>query len=235
MNLIYRRPGRRARRPARWITLLILCLGLVWAPAVYAGLVISVPTNIPVTPGAAPYSFDVTLTVTGTYNISAFQFTLDLPGASGVTFVAVEITSPGYIFPDSSGIGSSVENAGLTITAGDLELNPPGYVTLSDTTVSLGRVEFQVDPAAPGGTVPVTFDTSPIQTLVLDDAGTPLDCSTRSGSIVVAAAAVPEPSTLWMGVVGAIGAMIAWARRPDSRFSGGGRHPADRPRCRRAQ
>jgi hypothetical protein len=55
----------------------------------------------------------------------------------------------------------------------------------------------------------VTFDTSALQTLILDDAGNSLDYSARSGSILVPAAAVPEPSTLLVVTVGAIGALIA--------------------------
>ncbi len=211
MTLINRRPGRQARRPRRYIAPLVLCVGLVWAMPAQAGLVISLPNNFPATPGSSNDFFDVSLTVTGTYNISAFQFTLDLPSGSGVIFTAADITSPNYIFPDSFGIGSTIDNGGLTIVAGDLELNPPGYVTLTDTTVSLGRVEFQVDSTAQGGTVPVTFDTAPLQTQLLDDVGSPLDYSATSGSILITATAVPEPSTLLMGAVGAIAAMIAFA------------------------
>ena len=77
-------------------------------------------------------------------------------------------------------------------------------MTLSDTTASLGRVYFQVDSAASSGTVPVTFDTTPTQTLVLDDTGGSLGYSTRSGSIAVTAVAVPEPSTLILAIGGGL-------------------------------
>ncbi len=44
---------------------------------------------------------------------------------------------------------------------------------------------------------------------MLDEAGSPLDYAARSGSIQVTAASVPEPSTLSMGLVGAIAVVIA--------------------------
>ncbi len=165
MTLINRRRGPRTQHPDRCLVALCLSLGLACAVPAQAGLVISVPNDITATAGSSQDFFDVSLIVTGTYKISAFQFTLNLPSGSGVTFIAADITSPNYIFPDSSGIGWTIDNAGSTIFAGDLEFNPPGCVTLSDTTVSLGHVAFQVDLAATGGTVPVTFDTSPNQTL----------------------------------------------------------------------
>src|SRR5262249_16090311 len=119
--------------------------------------------------------FDVSLAVTGAAKISAFQFTLDLPSTSGITFTKADTASPNYIFPTSSGIGWTLGSNSLAITSGDLDVTSPGYITLTDTTVSLGRVYFQVACAATGGTVPVMFDTSPMQTLVLEDMGNSLD------------------------------------------------------------
>jgi hypothetical protein len=212
--------GRLRHSADRRIVALVFCLGMVWAPPAQAGLVISVPNNVPATAGSLSNFFDVSLTVTGTYKISAFQFTLDLPNGSGVTFTAADNSSPNYLFPDSSGLGATIDNGGLTIIAGDLELNPPGYVTLSDTTVSLGRVDFQVDLTAQTGTVPVSFDTSPNQTLVLDDLGSPWDYSTTSGSILVSASSVPEPSAFLLMGAGALlvlGYARYFRRRPSSR------------------
>ena len=45
-----------------------------------------------------------------------------------------------------------------------------------------------------GSNVPVSLDTSPNQTLLLDDLVSPCDYSTTSGSILVTASFVPEPS-----------------------------------------
>lgn len=204
MPLIDRRPVLRAPRAGRLLATLLLVAGLGWATPVHAGLVFSVPTGLPATAGTTNGFFDIVLDVTGAANVSAFQFSLALPSTSGITFISADTTSPNYIFPGSSGIGWTLENSSLTITAGDLFLSLPGYVPLSDTTVSLGRVYFQVDSAAPGGTVPLMFDTTPTQTLVLDDTGGSLDYSAQSGSIVVTATAVPEPSTLSLAIAGAV-------------------------------
>lgn len=201
---IDRRLIQRVRCPGRFLVALLLAAGLGGVAPVHADLVLSIPTNIPADAGTTDNFLDVSLTVTGTAQIGAFQFTLDLPSSSGVTFISADTTSPNYIFPTSSGIGWTLGPDSLTISAGDLELDPPGYVTLTDTTVSLGRIDFQVATTAPGGLAPVTFDTSATQTLVLDGSGNPLSYSAPSGSIEVTAAAVPEPSTLGLVIMGAV-------------------------------
>ena len=204
MIRIHRRSIRQARGPGRLLVALLLAIGLAGTTRVQAGLVLSTPSNIPATAGTSNDFFDVSLTVTGAANISAFQFTLDLPSTSGITFTSADITSPNYIFPSSSGIGWTLGSNSLSITAGDLDLTAPGYVTLSDTAVTLGRVYFQVAPTASGSTVPVTFDTSAMQTLVLDDLGNSLGYSPSSGSIVVTAGAVPEPPASALSTFGAL-------------------------------
>ena len=211
MTRMDRRLCRRTYRRNRRLVALGLALGLVWATPARAGIVISAPNDIPATAGTSMASFDVSLTVTGTERIGAFQFKLDLPDGSGVRFVSADLPPANYLFPDSAGVGSTIDNAGLTIFVGDLELNPPGYAMLTDTTVSLGRIVFRLDQGTPGGTVPLTFDMDPLQTIILDDNGSPLDAVAQSGSIFVTAAAVPEPSTLLLGIIGGI--TVATARR----------------------
>lgn len=197
-------PSSRAPRAVGPLFALFLAAGLGGTSPARAGLMLSLPADVPATAGSSGNYFDVVLGVTGTANVSAFQFSLTLPGASGITFTSADTTSPGYIFPGSSGIGWTVGGNGLSITAGDLDADPPGYLSLSDTTVSLGRVYFRVDASAPGGTVPVAFDTAPLQTLLLDDSLNALDYATQPGSIAVTATAVPEPATFRLVVAGAL-------------------------------
>ena len=56
MTLINPRPGRRTYCPARCIVPFVVCMGLAWAEPAQAGLVISVPTDIPATAGATDTS-----------------------------------------------------------------------------------------------------------------------------------------------------------------------------------
>ena len=119
-------PGvRRAPRVGRLFVALFLAAWLGRDTLVHAGVVLSLPTNVPATAGTTSSFFDVFMEVTGTANVSSFQFSLDLPSTSGVTFTAADTTSPGYLFPGSSGIGWTLANNSLTITAGDLDLSPP--------------------------------------------------------------------------------------------------------------
>ena len=219
MRVMQRRTSGRVRRAAGALAAALL-LGVTAAAPARAGLVLAAPTGVPAAAGTGGNFFDVTLTADGgtDYRVSGFEVTLDVPSGSGVTFTNADTsTTAPYIFPGSTP-NVSFEAGQVMIHVADLDLNPPGYVTLNDQTVGLGRIYFSVAAGAPTATVPVTFDTSLDQTVVVDDTLTPYDSSVltiHDGSIDVTgqAAAVPEPSTLAQAAAGALATALACLRR----------------------
>jgi hypothetical protein len=163
-------------------------------------------------------SFDVLLTSTsGSFNVSAFSVELSVPAGSGITFTgsSANTTAGGYLF-------TTLQSPPLTFAtlpatdfiAGDALLSSPFVATLATgQTFGLEHVTFAVAGGAPSGVVPVSVANLGTNTELLDINAALISASASNGSINVVGAAVPEPSSLILGLVAAatlIGAGRIW-------------------------
>jgi hypothetical protein len=192
-----------------------------------AGLTLSlVPSVTAISPGGTG-TFEAILTNTGQddVDIATFNYQLQIADSAPVSFVGVsDATSiEPYIFgANGFGIGGVLGNDGgfNTLTVSDF-LNsfvPPDapVVLAAGGKASLGLVTVSVDPSATSQDVPVlvnndldfTFvastNTGVIVPIAID--------SVENGMISINGSAVPEPSTLVMGLTGLF-ALTAVLRR----------------------
>jgi hypothetical protein len=80
----------------------------------------------------------------------------------------------------------------------------------------LAAINYSVSPGSVAGPVTVTFDTATSFTNGLDGSSNPIfvDYSANNGTISVSAASVPEPSTLAMLSMAAMGLSLGtWCKR----------------------
>jgi hypothetical protein len=184
-----------------------------------AGLVIEVENASAQAGGTG--SFDVVLAATsGTFDVSAFSVELSVAAGSGVTFTgaSVDTTTAPYLF-------TTLQEPPLTFdsfptndfTASDSDMTSPGFVTLSGpptTTFGVENVTFAVAPGTPAGPVAVSIVIGN-NTQILDLTGDILPTTAVNGTITIGASAVPEPSSLIMGLssVGLISGVVVMKRR----------------------
>ena len=160
-----------------------------------SGLVIQAP-DLTATPGSSG-SFDLLLLNvpgSGSFTVSADQFTLSLSGPLGIHFTDVSIaTDPvaaPYIFVSSGttqpgGPPLSIDSfPNTTFTGIDAEFEPPGFRTLAEgETFGLAHVSYSVDASSPAGTDTLTISPA---SLLLDQSGAPNAFGIINGSITVA-------------------------------------------------
>jgi hypothetical protein len=194
----------------------VLVLATVVAAALGVGapcradLVIEAP-NLTVTPGSTG-SFDVLIASTGgTFSVAADDIELDLSGLSSVSFTGISINT---VTPYIYGTNSASLNGStfiINVSSNDVEafdfLFPTGAQTIDTTppnnVFGLLNVQYTVaSNAAAGtsGTLSIGPDTS------LSDAnGNNVLFTPQSGSITIAGATIPEPSSVLMLAIGLAG------------------------------
>jgi hypothetical protein len=213
---VYRQPRSRGSI-SRLAALLAAVLALLCGPAARADLVFAVNDVTAVAGSTGNTTLEVSLTNTGSVaspEIAAFQFQLIVLGTSGVTFDDVDISTANnpYIFgSDTFAPPLSFDTFPNTaFTASDVYTTPNSGVTLgAGQTVGLGRVTFDVDPAAVGlESVTIVPD---VTDRVSDPNGNPINLPYQfvNGSIdVTSAASVPEPSSLVLALLGITAAYL---------------------------
>ncbi len=197
--------------------------------------VVPVNSNVTVPPGfSGSLELDLLnpLTNTQSFNVAGFQFELQVPGGSGVLFTSAttSTTASSYIFAGNS-VADSFFGGSLIISPPpppatsdllgfDTVATPGTFTTLSPgSSFGLGLISFTVDANASSGIVPVSiipFDinTAPNGTLISDNQGAPIAFTTSDGTITIHGAAVPEPSTFVLAIVGVGGSIVlSLARR----------------------
>lgn len=204
------RPGLSRGRASAAILALMIVVGLAPAPA-RASLILSVQ-SVTVAAGSSNDAFDVLLTNTGSSVViggTSFQVTTTSPGIVFTSAITSPVTTS-YVFVGHSLFGPTISvDSGQALDASDeYNLLGSGATVGAHTTVSLGRVFFNVSSATPTGSLAVTL--TPAATLLTDAAGRSLASSTTinnpAGTILITPTAVPEPSSLALcSIAGAAG------------------------------
>jgi hypothetical protein len=214
MNLVF------SRRLGRSLAALALVGAAIVAPRLAnAGTIEfsigneSAPTN-GITGGTG--SFDVLITDSGTDTIGQFGMDIFLnSGASSVAFTtATLITTSPYVFVGNSGQQTASGPAGQPFVdsneASNSDLTNSGTVTLSGALQALINVSYVVPAGTAAGDYAITFNqddptTDPFADYTSTTNTSPIDTSpglAPAGAIVVT---TPEPSSIALLVLGAIG------------------------------
>jgi hypothetical protein len=202
-------------RHALGILITTFAVSLLCAPA-RADLILSIaPFSISATPGDVGDQFDVVLTNSGPSSISVGQFNFEVSVANanitltGADFSTVAFT---YIFA-----GHSVDQdipltlnftSGQTLDANDIYDTALSGVTFAPgESLSLGRVEFDVSPAAPPAPIAVSFTGTPsvADSNNLSDGVNLIPITTFSDGVINVSGgsgSVPEPSSFLLMLTG---------------------------------
>ena len=178
-------------------------------------------------------SFDIVLVNTNaaggaSYDVSTDSLDVSIVGPAGITITGVttSTTSP-YIFAasianDYPATFATINGAGTGFTAGDaadVVGNYPGYQVVNPgETYGLANVTFTVS----AGAVPGSTDTIAINGINVDTALSDINCNllpaTAQNGTLVLSAAVPEPSTLILGLAAVLIGLGSqgWRRRPSA-------------------
>jgi hypothetical protein len=186
----------------------------------HADMVITFQSSTVSQGGTGYLEVDLTNTSTTTgVQISGFQLELSQPSGTGLTFTSATTgtTAYAYIFAGNSADdaylgGSLLPTTTATTIAGSDTVNlPDTFATVAaGQTVGLALFSFSADTTAALGPVPITvvpfrFSGSTDGTLLAEYPSLDsLSFTADAGSIVVTAASVPEPSSLWLGAVGGL-------------------------------
>jgi hypothetical protein len=183
------------------------------AASARAALVVNIG-SVTASPGSIGSALDVTLANTGSTavsNIGGFAFEIMAPSSS-ITFTAdnTSTTSP-YIFAGSSVFGPNASLQppilpGQTLAALDITNLGSGVTLNANSSLGLGHVLFNVAPGAAPGPVTVTSLGFPVTNLSSTAGANITLGSLNSGVITIqgAGATVPEPSSLFLGLVAAL-------------------------------
>jgi hypothetical protein len=161
------------------------------------------PSAATIDAGTTGNYFDIFVQRTGgvpTTAINSYRVTLDLPVGTGVDFTSVTETGTGtapYPFPG----GAPPAPVETTTTEHSVTFSDAGAFTMfgSGQIYQLGRLFFDVDLFAPGGTFQVAFDQAPVTGTYVSNDGLPQNFEAATfnpTSISITPAAVPEPSSL---------------------------------------
>ncbi len=182
----------------------LIAVGLMGAAPARAALLLEV-LNSTAAPNSTGNSFDVDLVNTGlsAQNIAGFSFQFSVTDAD-ISFDAVNSnfsTAAPYIFTGDSIAAAfppfaTLSNA-VTLFASDLTLSGANVSVGAGATFGLGHIFFNVANGAALGNFAVALAAGGITSLS-DSAGAPVDFTPTDGTISISAAAVPEPSYLWV-------------------------------------
>lgn len=192
--------------------LMLILAAAMLAPAASASVIFSIaPFSTQVHPGDINDSFQVLLANASGADISVAGFSFGVTTTdTNVTFESADTsTTDQYIFAGDSFdvinfIPLSVSSPGQSLVALDLTNDGAGITIANGQTVGLGRVYFDVSPAAPV-LVPFTinFSTNPGDNSL---SGTGLNAISFSfasgGQTVTVTPSTPEPATLLLAPAG---------------------------------
>ena len=183
-----------------------------------AGLILQVEHAVATSGGTG--SFDVVMYATSdSFDVTAFQVELSVAAGSGVTFTAASVatTAASYIFTTFQSAPpfaiSPLPSNDLIVA--DADMISPGFVTVSGAaavTYGIEHVTFAVAAGTPGGSVTVSilggvhgltqiYDLNPDHPPIAP-------FTAMDGTITIGASAVPEPSTLFLGIIAAMGLIL---------------------------
>ena len=151
--------------------------------------------------GSSGNGFDVQLTNSGPADVTIAGFTFGILTANvNISFTDANIsTSAPYIFAGNSLFGPDLTGptSGPSLSTSDVFAIPLGGATLgSGITVGLGRVLFDVSPAASAGVSPVTVAAFPLTSLSDAAAGNVAIQTLSPGEITITGVGVPEPAAM---------------------------------------
>lgn len=183
------------------------CLVLGLPTLARAGfMVVATPSNQNMQQGSSGF-IGFSLITDSTIDLGAFNITVTVPIASGISFTGGSDLVANYVFA-SDPSGYFLFGNPIGMNSGDVSDYPGGFnLNLAPGTYGLGRMFFSVASDAPLSMVNVTLDgaTSFTNGLTFDPYDyTPLGGSTISAINVIAAGDpnfVPEPSTLVLAVI----------------------------------
>ncbi len=198
------------------------CLVLGLPTLARAGIMVAAtPSNQDVQRGSSGF-IDFSLITDSTIDLGAFNITVTVPMASGISFTGGSDSIANYVFA-SDPSGAFLFGNPIGMNSGDISDTPGGFnLNLLPGTYGLGRMFFSVATDAPLSILNVTLDGATSFTNGLTFAPfdyTPLGGATISTINVIAAGdpnVVPEPSTLLIAVILSMTA-VGWdvfRRRP---------------------
>jgi hypothetical protein len=182
--------------------------------------------SVSTTPGANNVFSDVTLTNIGApIDVASFAFEISAPGTDVTFESATTGTTAPYIFAgDSFDVNNSsalnTSSPGQTLDASDLTNDAANVVVGEGQTVGLGRIFFNINPAAPSELITVSFNDNIASTDLSDASGDNVPITQfLSGTITISP--VPEPGTLSLaGLALAIAAiLVAYSHNHRARVS----------------
>jgi hypothetical protein len=183
-----------------------------------ADLVLELNKNVTATAGSTG-SFDVLVvntdpsTSTTSYHLSSDSVKLALAGLSGVSFTSATIATTGifngtaysYIYQQTGTTASDPLSydpfPNTLFTASDSEFASPYYRSVGAGSVfGLVHVGYTASASASAGTGSISFQDVGAGTSLSDENGKALAFTTKDGTFTVAA--VPEPGSLLLGLIG---------------------------------
>ena len=154
-------------------------------------------------------------------DVASFSFELMVPANSGVEFTGVSTStlSAPYIF---DGTGGSTVDPTFTLSldafpntdfkGSDTEFTYPSISLAPGSVFGLALVSYSVSPSAPPGDVQITFVGDGTSLSDAEGKGIDFTKDITQGVIHIAGAAVPEPSSFVMAVVGVAAGLVVLRR-----------------------
>ena len=203
----------------RWLPLLLSTfLVLAASSSAHADLIVAAQT-VAANAGSSGNTLELTLQNTGpsAVTIGGFSFGVSTSGTD-INFTLADINTAlaPYIFKGNSLFGPNINTStGHSLTASDLDSDPAGATVSAASTVGLGRLFFDVSPAASAGPHTVTIEPFPATSLS-DPSGNDVPITaTVPGAIIVPAGPqlVPEPATVYSAAAALVAGAWFWTRR----------------------
>jgi hypothetical protein len=217
-----RRPVCELFRPSTVVALLATAFFVLAAAPSRADvnlvMVVDTPTN-PVAAGSTG-SFDIYLTNTGSdasTAVAGYNFDLTITPSTSIQFTSVAESSYGlgYIFSNTGSLGLLPSTfPSYEVANNDLAISG-GQVLNSGDSYGIVTIGYSVAAnAAPGSAFSVSLNPAPANTYLSDPSGNGIAFTIQDGTITVAGAIVPEPSSLTIvALAGGLGLIYSRIRR----------------------
>ena len=203
----------RNRLVSLWALLVLTTLMLgVWPTPVSAGLILQVQDVAAQSGGTG--SFDVVIYATsGSFDVSGFQVELSVDSGSRRDLHGGKRQHHDRALPlHDAPVTPTVRSRSLAEQRSDRRRWGPDGARFRDrssspaVTFGIEHVRFDVAAGTPAGAVTVSILTDPDGLTQINDlTGDLLPFTARNGTITIGTSAVPEPSSLLMGIIAATG------------------------------